>query len=446
MNTEVNETLLRIISSWETTSHTLDFLLDHELQQSELKSSARAQVTEQASNWARGRGSASFLLSRYLTKGPGSLPPLLRRRLEAAVCRILFEERTPKSVIVSRAVEDIKTAFGPHLAGLANATLRRIASEPAPWPDRETDPEAYIIASTSHPAWIIERWSSRGDFSSILAQAQWDNERPVIWLRWNSLRGDTTAARNRLERSGLEVEVNADFDGFYRLKSPFYPKAAELVSSGDFQVQDPSASLAVRLLDPRPGTEIGDLCAAPGGKTTLLAQLTLNQAAITAVDSSAHRLSPLVQSLPKLGISSIDTITVDARTFASDPGNQNRFDAVLSDVPCSGFGVLARRADLRWRRKPEDLVELVSLQRELIVAGSRCVKPGGVLVYSTCSIEPQENQEIVHGFLSDFNNFRAGEIPPGIPERFICSPGEVATNSPRDHIDGVYAARLIRVS
>jgi 16S rRNA (cytosine967-C5)-methyltransferase len=402
-------------------------------------------VTELACNWARGRGSARYLLEKSLSKGLRSLPPPLRRILEAAICRILFEERTPKAIIASRTVEEVKSAFGPILAGMANAVLRRIVNEPPPWPDRETDPIAYLAASTSHPQWIIERWLSRWDFDHVQAQAAWDNQRPAIWLRWNRLRGELNRAQEVIEKGGLEVLPSPDFEGFFKLEGSFYPAAAQLVGRGDFQVQDPSASLAVRLLDPQPNTEIVDLCAAPGGKATLMAELTSDKALVTAVDLSASRLKLLAGTLVSRCLRNIRTVAQDAREFPQDPANAGRFDAVLLDVPCSGFGVLARRADLRWRRKLEDLPELVTLQKGLIRAGSRCVKIGGVLVYSTCSIEPQENQEIVRDFLATYDNFHPDSVPAGIPEKFIASEGEIATDSPRDRMDGAYAARLIRI-
>lgn len=444
MTAASDQVLLRLVASWETSSHTLDFLLDREFRRSDLSLAEKAQITEQASNWARGRGAAIHLLNQTLTRGLQSLPPPLRRTLEISVCRILFEERTPQAIIASHTVEEVKKAYGTKLAGLVNAVLRRLINEPLPWPDRQADPVAFLAASTSHPAWIIERWLERWDFDRVQAQAQWDNLRPALWLRWNRLRGGLDKARESIAAANLRVTESPDFPGFFRLKGSFYPEAAERVIAGDFQVQDPSASLAALLLDPQPGTEVVDLCAAPGGKATLMAELTGNRARITAVDLSRHRLEPLEKSLGKLGITSLETVAADAREFALDPANAGRFEAVLLDVPCSGFGVLARRADLRWRRKPEDLPELVALQKELIRAGSRCLKPGGVLIYSTCSIEPQENQGIVADFLAGFDNFQPDAIPPGIPDKFITAPGEIATDSPRDLIDGAYAARLIR--
>jgi 16S rRNA (cytosine967-C5)-methyltransferase len=440
----LERTLQQILSHWEKSSHTLDYLLAQAFRQSDLTSVEKAQITEQASNWARGRGAASFLLTKTLPKGPQSLPPPLRRKMELTACRILFEERTPKAVIASRTVEEVKSEYGAKLAGLTNAVLRRLINDPPAWPDLNTDPAAYLAASTSHPEWIIKRWLERWDFNQVLAQGQWDNLRPAIWLRWNRLRGDLDKAREVITENELDVQTDLRFEGFFRLGGSFFPVAARIVASGEFQVQDPSASLAVRLLDPRPNQDIVDLCAAPGGKTTLIAEMSGPEARQIAVDLSAPRLASLQPSFRRLGLTGIKTVAQDARSFAQNPANQNRYDRVLLDVPCSGFGVFGRRADLRWRRQPHDLPDLVALQRELIRAASQCVKPGGILVYSTCSIEPEENQDIVHDFLSENDNFHPEAAPAAFPAQFLVALGEIATQSPRDHIDGVYAARLIR--
>jgi 16S rRNA (cytosine967-C5)-methyltransferase len=440
----IESTVQQIVAAWESSSHTLDYLLEGAFRQSNLTSAEKAQVTEQTCNWARGRGTAIYWLTQTLTKGPQSLPPPLRRKLEVTACRILFEERTPKPIIASRTVEEVKSEYGTRLAGLTNAVLRRLIADPPAWPDRKTDPVAYLAAVTSHPEWILKRWLARWEFDRVLAQAHWDNLRPALWLRWNRMRGDLDKAREVITSNELKVLAAPAFEGFFKLESPFYPIAARLVASGDFQVQDPSASLAVRLLSPKADQEIVDLCAAPGGKTTLMAQMAESPARITAVDLSAPRLATLQRTLSSLGLTGLKTVAQDARSFAEDAANQSRFDAVLLDVPCSGFGVLGRRADLRWRRQPQDMVDLIALQRELIRAASSCVKPGGILVYSTCSIEGEENQEIVHEFLAEYNNFQPDAVPAGFPTEFIIAPGEIATYSPRDQIDGAYAARLIR--
>lgn len=438
---------LRILSRWEQGTRTLDFILNQELGRTELSAAEKAEVTERVSNWGRGRGAARYLLETKTKVGLSSLPHPLRRQLELTVCRLLYEERTPKPIIVSAAVEDIKQRHGTDLGKLANAILRSLAEQPLSWPDAEADPVQHLAHSTSHPPWMVARWLDRYGEDRTRAQLNWDNFRPAIWLRWNQLRGDYRAAVSILKNAQVDVRESPDFGDYFYLESSFHPGAASLVEAGHFSVQDPSASLAVRLLDPQPGMSILDLCAAPGGKTTLMAERMGDRGRIVAVDSSKDRLKQLDQSLIRLGMSSVKTVAADARSFAQNPTDYSEvqvFDAVLVDVPCSGFGVLSRRTDLRWRRMPDDLADLVSLQKNLIRAAAACTKPGGVLVYSTCSIEPEENEDIIEDFLAEFDEFSPDDHRGDIPDRFIVGPGEVATYSPRDEVDGIYAARLKR--
>ncbi len=438
--------LLRILLTWERSSRTLDYLLERHLKSDDLDSVQRARITDGAANWARGRGAARHLLTQKLRKPSSKLPDDARLLLELAVCRILFEERTPKEIIASQTVEEIRERHGSGLAGVANAVLRSLAGGDYSWPDAAENPAGFLAASTSHPEWIIERWLSRWGFERTQQQAHWDNVRPSIWLRANRLRGDSAWAEEKLRESQIDFETRQEFNGYYRLKGSLYPQAAALVQAGDFSIQDPSASLATRLLNPRPGMKILDLCAAPGGKTAHLAELSANEAVIVAVDKSAPRLKKLKEALKRLGIGGVVDVVADGRAFDSRKAEFGLFDAVLLDVPCSGFGVLARRADLRWRHKPEEMPELVQLQKTLLRAGSRCVRPGGALIYSTCTIEPEENEQVILNFVEKFESFILDESISNLPPRFVAGPGQLATISPRDGIDGVYAARLTRLS
>jgi 16S rRNA (cytosine967-C5)-methyltransferase len=442
-NSREDQAALRLIAAWEKSTHTLDFLFEREFERFRLDQQQKARVTDRVSNWARGRGSAKYLLDKSLQKGLHSIPPKLRRLLELSVCRLLFEQRSPRPLIVAETVERIKVDFGGTLAKLSNAVLRKIAAEPPPWPDRNHKPVDYLAASASHPAWMVERWLKRWGFDSTSELLNWNNQRPAIWLRWNSLKGNLRAAEAKLKSADITFEAVSEYPLYFRLSSSFYPGPAALVKQGYFAVQDPSALIAVRLLGPGQGMKILDLCAAPGGKTTLMAQLMENRGKIVAVDSSADRMKRLGESLSAAGIDNIEAFVADGRSFIYR-NKEAQFDAVLLDAPCSGLGVLSRRADLRWRRKPEDIRSVIPLQRELLRAAAKNVRRGGTLVYSTCTIEPQENGEIVADFLTDNPYFTLEDPPVKMPEFHFTGKGEVETYSPRDGIDGIYAARMTR--
>ncbi|TKJ41771.1 16S rRNA (cytosine(967)-C(5))-methyltransferase [candidate division LCP-89 bacterium B3_LCP] len=433
----------RIMKHWEDSTNTVDFLLSRELDKSTLSAADKARITDGIYNWVRCRGSARYLLNAALRKGINSIPPKLRRQLELAVCRMLFDDRVPKPIIVSSAIEAIKRDQGAKLVSTANAVLRRISDDPPPWPDADNNPVDFLAASYSHPDWIVDRWLKRWGNERTIRQLAWDNERPYIWLRYNRLKLELEAAKLTLQTAGIDFDTFPDHTGYFKLKSGFYPDAAALVKAGYFTVQDPSASLSVRLLNPKKDWKILDMCAAPGGKTTHIAEVTNAESEILAVDSSGDRLKMLKKSLKRLNIKGVRTLEADCTKLSNFIG-ESTFDAVLIDVPCSGLGVLSRRADLRWRRKQADLGDLTNLQRMLIRAGAEVLRPGGFLVYSTCSIEPEENEDIVDDFLKDFKDFHITDNKTDIPKNYFPSPGQMCTFSPDHKIDGIYAVKLTR--
>ncbi|MCX6640208.1 MAG: 16S rRNA (cytosine(967)-C(5))-methyltransferase RsmB [bacterium] len=437
---------LRILSRWENGTATLDYILSRELRDCDLSRPDRSRLTDWVFTWGRNRGTARHLLDCTLTEGINSIPPILRRRLELSVCRILQEERTPKPVIVAETVERVRKNHGEGLAKLTNAVLRQILIRPIGRAET-VDICTHLANTTSHPLWMVQRWMDRWGEEKTRALLEWNNHRAEINLRWNRLRGDIQAARAALTSREIEFAEIPDFEGFFLLKSHFYPGAAQLVASGDFSVMNPSASLSVRLLDPQPGERVLDLCSAPGGKTTFIAELMGDRGEILAVDVSPSRLRLVSESLERLKLTSVHPFAADGRTLEvslPQPESEGLFDRVLVDAPCSGFGVLSRRADLRWRRKQEDFDDLIPLQQALLNSGANQTRPGGVLVYSTCTIEPEENEAIVEDFLLKRTDFILEDQREKIAERFFTGMGMVGTFSPRDNIDGVFAARMTR--
>jgi 16S rRNA (cytosine967-C5)-methyltransferase len=209
---------------------------------------------------------------------------------------------------------------------------------------------------------------------------------------------------------------------------------------GLFSIQDVSAGLACVLLSPRPGDKIVDLCAAPGGKTTFLAELTKDEADIFAVDANLQRLNLIRQNLNRLKLKSVQLVQADGTQYSSQ-----KVDKVIVDAPCSGLGVLSKRVDLRWKRTPGQLEELSELQLKLLQNATKLVKPGGVIVYCTCTIEPEENEQIIDKFLIENKNFRLEPASKFISKELTTSEGFVYTLPHQHGIDGSFAARLIKL-
>jgi 16S rRNA (cytosine967-C5)-methyltransferase len=206
---------------------------------------------------------------------------------------------------------------------------------------------------------------------------------------------------------------------------------------GLFSIQDESAALPVLLLDPRPGETILDLCAAPGGKTTFIAEAMGDRGTVVAVDRYDSKLDLIRRGCDRLGITNVTFVTADARTFETPPA-----DRVLVDAPCSGLGTIRKKPDIKWKRQPDDLAKLAKLQAEILDNAAKLVKPGGVLVYSTCTTEPEENQAQAEAFLRRHPDFAAEDAGAFVPRAVVNAEGAVETFPHRHHVDGSYAARF----
>jgi 16S rRNA (cytosine967-C5)-methyltransferase len=317
-------------------------------------------------------------------------------------------------------------------AGFLNGVLRHYgrakeATREALARLREEDP----ARGWSHPGWLVERWIARHGRERALRLLEWNNTPPRAYARVNQLR----VRPGRLIERWREEDVEYDFGRWdwveanrvFELKA--HPPLPRLGSfrEGWFYVQDPSTLLAVRLLDPKPEERVLDVCAAPGGKTALMAEAMDDDGTILALDL-APRLPRLKENCARLKLRSV----VVGEFPDDEPGAPavGEFDRVLVDAPCSNTGVLRRRVDLRWRVRPEELERLTELQLDLLSRSALVVKPGGVLVYSTCSLEPEENRGVVDAFLAQTSDFELEEDRELFP--------------PEVQADGAYAARLRR--
>ena len=361
----------------------------------------------------------------------GSLADVLR----VGLYQLFFLDRVPAHAAVHETVEAARAlGLGPK-AGFVNAVLRGclrdadlLRRELALLGDR--DP----ATAGSHPGWLVERWIARWGVDATRRLLDLDNLPPETFVRVNTLRISSDALRERWQAEGVESESwAADWTGpdlVYRLgRHPPFGVLGSFLDGG-FYVQDPSTLLAVQLLDPRPGESVLDLCAAPGGKTTYLAQRMLNQGTVVAHDTHPERIDLLRRNCERLGAGCV-RVAVPGTVPESVPGTPGGFDRVLVDAPCSNTGVLRRRVEARWRLTPESLQSLGAAQGRLLDQAAGLVRPGGVLVYSTCSLEPEENEGQVDAFLGRHPEFR-------LERQRTLTPFEAG-------VDGAHAARLVRV-
>lgn len=272
----------------------------------------------------------------------------------------------------------------------------------------------------------------------------WNNSDPYFSLRVNTVNGYTRADLvNRLESLQVRYEKSI-MDEFVRIREGMQTVLqAGLLKEGMCAVQDESAGLVVSVVDPQPGATIIDCCAAPGGKTLFMASRLSGQGKIWALDINKGRLRILMEAAKLHNLDDMITdIHADLRLYARE--TTVKYDKVLLDAPCSGLGVLSKRADLRWNRQFEDLGELMCLQDELLDSASMLVKPGGVLIYSTCSIDPEENEKRITAFVQRHPEFVTQSVHGYVPAEFVTDEGFYSASPTKHSMDGAFAARLVR--
>ncbi len=351
---------------------------------------------------------------------------------------------TPEYAAVNEAVRLAKAQIRPGAAGLVNGILRSIIRERDRLPEPDSGDEADDLAvAHSHPTWMVRRWLDRYGRSDTEALLRWDNARPVYGVRINTLKIDVPTFLRRLDELGVEWETGRHLPNFIRMPSVQPLLEHGWLRDGLCAVQDESAGLIVALLDPQPGERIIDFCAAPGGKSLHAAHRMNNRGVVVAVDVHEGRLRLVSRGAHAQGIDIVETVASDARAF--DGAGTGAAVRVLVDAPCSGLGVLSKRADLRWRRTPQDLADLTKLQDEILDAAAEVVRPGGVLVYGTCTIEPEENERRVDAFLERHAGFRLADARDQVPPELVTPEGYYATFPPHHELDGAFGARLERL-
>jgi 16S rRNA (cytosine967-C5)-methyltransferase len=425
----------------------IEDLLEIALQDAQLSPADRALCLEIVYGVVRWQAALDWLIARK-TNGREQ-KPALQNLLRLGLYQIFWLDRIPDHAAVHETVELAKhNGFGAQ-AGFVNAILRGYLREAG-----ETEKLLAGLKTTqpaigwSHPDWLVARWQKRWDAERTAQLMKWNNTPPKTFARVNTLKTDAGKLLEKWRDENVEYDfVRRDWleeNLVFELKS--HPPLARLESfrQGWFYIQDPGTLLAVCKLGPQPGETILDFCAAPGGKTTFIAQLMRNEGRICAQDISEERLKLIRENCERLGVTCVEPVSPSAFNFlpgqlvvskqredgsgATTGQPSTSFDRVLVDAPCSNTGVMRRRVDLRWRIQPAEIERLRTAQLDLLKRAVTQVKPGGVLVYSTCSLEPEENQEVVKEFLSGRQNFKLEYERELLPFA--------------DNVDGAYVAQL----
>jgi 16S rRNA (cytosine967-C5)-methyltransferase len=432
----------RVLQQRQTGNEFTENLLENALATARLSPADRGLCLELVYGVVRWQATLDWLIAGK--SGGREQKPALQILLRLGLYQLFWLDRIPAHAAVHETVELAKRSGFVSQSGFVNAVLRGCL--------RETEPIRQQLANLrvaqpalgfSQPEWLVQRWQQYFGNDKTLRLLEWNNRPPKTFARVNTLKAGAsrpvsleTAAAALVERWR---EENVEYDFFTRdwtgenliFELKAHPPLATLPSFRDgwFYIQDPSTLLAVEQLDPQPGETVLDLCAAPGGKTAFIAQQMQDQGRLIATDISEERLKLVRENCQRLGVTCAQPGLVAS---INSEFKQASFDRILVDAPCSNTGVLRRRVDLRWRISADEILRLKKTQRELLELASGWLKPGGILVYSTCSLEPEENALLVKEYVADHPNFQleaARELTP------------VA-----DEVDGAFVARLERTA
>ncbi len=432
------EKALEILTRVETGAFA-DALLDRARQAFDARDNAF--ILELVYGTLRNRTLLDWTLNQFSTHPLAKTDAWTRNILRLGAYQMLFLDKIPVSAAVNTAADLAKDygKKGGYVNGLLRNLDRKRASLVGPGPD---DPVKRLSILHSHPEWLVRRWVKR-----------FGEERAERLLRENNRPAPLSVRANTLKTTRDRLKASLEAEGAAAIETAYSTVGLEIISSpglrsltaygkGWFMVQDQAPQLISLMLGPRPGETVLDACAAPGGKATHLAELMENRGAVIALESDQGRLKRIRENSARLGISIISPVWGDAMKY-----QEGRFDKVLIDAPCSGLGVLRRHPDGRWNKNEKAIRERAVLQRGILENCALLLKPGGALVYATCTTEPEENEEVIDSFLAEHNEFAIEDpqqLLPASAARLVDDRGFFRTFPDEPAMDGFFGVRLVR--
>jgi 16S rRNA (cytosine967-C5)-methyltransferase len=379
----------------------------------------------------------------YLARPSVPLKPVLANILRLGFYQLLFTDRVPDAAAVNESVNLARRFTDQAQARLVNAVMRTRLREPekVQFVSPGEQPLKYLADYYSYPDHFVEYCLREFGFEKTKQLLADYNRPPNITYRVNYLKAKPEEVAQLLTENEIEFTPGKYLPEFLRLISRGLPLSEELIGSGKVYVQDESSGIPVRLLNPQPGSSVVDLAAAPGGKATHAAVRMRNKGQVTAVDKSRHRLEMVVENAKRLGIKIIAPVAGELTEFKGGP-----FDRVILDPPCSGWGTVRKHADLRWSKTVQDVTNLTKVQSKMLDHAGSLVKPGGVLVYSTCTIIRDENDQVVEKFLLRHDDFQIESAGNLLPEELVSERGFVKTYPNFPDLDGSFCVRLRRTA
>jgi 16S rRNA (cytosine967-C5)-methyltransferase len=409
----------------------------------------RALAGEIVTGALRWQGAFDHIASQFAKRPLVKLDPEILDILRLSIFQLLHLDRVPASAAVNDAVSLARHAGKKSAAPLVNALLRRVSRErnrlPLPARPVSTDDRAaaldYLSTTLSHPRWLAERWLERYGFEATERWMQFNNHPAALTIRVNTLKTTATVLTGTLAKHGVVVTPGR-FASDALIVQAGNPLLTPLAEDGSFLVQDEASQLVASVVGAKPGDRVLDACASPGGKTIAIAATMGDTGLIVATDVRGKRVDLLARTIAFSGARSVRVVQADA---GGPLPLQSRFDWVLLDAPCSGLGTIRRDPDIRWRRTESDLTGFAATQLRMLTETADVLRPGGRLVYSTCSSEPDENEHVVQRFLTD-SGFTSTPInTPGLTGHSLVNPaGHLRTLPYRDGLEGFFAALLVK--
>lgn len=395
-----------------------------------------------------------YWLDRYVAKGVAKLQDWVHQLLRLSAYQLLYLDRIPAHAAVNEAVTIAKRRGHAGISGMVNGVLRsldRNRSELTPSAIQLDDPIATVALRHSYPEWLVRRWADVYGIEGAEAICEAGNRSPQASIRANTLQGSREELLEQLKAEGLQAKPSALAPAGIVVESGGNLADMDGFKAGRWSLQDESSMLVAEVVQPKAGMKVLDCCAAPGGKSAHMAELMEGKGKVWANDLHAHKRELIVQQTERLKLRNVEAVTGDATTLAERfaPGSM---DAVLLDAPCSGFGVIRRKPEIKWTKTEGDIAEIGAVQRKLLDGVSDLVKPGGTLVYSTCTIEREENERQIEVFLQEHPEFSLdAEWPVGLLEtlRRVGAIGEDFNGQLQllpQHFgsDGFFIARMIK--
>lgn len=409
----------------------------------------RGFITELVYGTIKWKHTIDYIIQQYTKVKFSKISPWILNIIRIGTYQLFYMTKVPDTAACNESVKLSKKYGHQASSKFVNGILRNISrnKDNIQYPSKDKEPVKYLSIKYSYPEWLITRWVKNLGYEFTESFINKSNEVPETTLRVNDLKTNKEELKNELKLLNIETE-----DGLYLDDAIVIRRASSIVSlepfkKGFFQIQDESSMLAVKVLEPKSNELVIDVCSAPGGKATYIAQLMKNKGKVIARDVHPHKIKLIQEAANRLGLDIIETEEFDATLV--DEKYMGRADKVLVDAPCSGYGIIRKKPDIKWKKEESTNNDLKKLQLKILSNASKYVKLGGNIVYSTCTIEKEENEEIVMKFLNQHKEFELIDISEMLPKALLkesAKKGYVQLYPNIDNIDGFFIAKMVRIS